>query len=73
MDFGFGSGFADNQQEEGEVGWADEFEDNGSYDLGFAANQLREVLNPSTPGNKQKRAGLGVEANFNYNNEKDQL
>jgi hypothetical protein len=41
--------------------------------LGFAANEVKEVVNSSTPGNKQKKNGLGVEANFNYNNEKNQL
>ena len=76
---GFGGGFGEEpaQEDEGGAGWADAFEDEGfdvqRFNLGFAANPLKEVVNSMTPGNKQKKAGLGVEANFNYNNEKRQL
>lgn len=73
---GFGGGFGDEpaQEDEGGAGWADAFEDEGfdvqRFNLGFAANPLKEVVSSMTPGNKQKKAGLGVEANLNYNNEK---
>jgi len=41
--------------------------------LTFASNPLKEVVNSATPGNKQKKSGLGVEAALNYNNEKKQI
>ena len=77
MGFGFGSEPFGGQQEEdgGGAGWADAFgdDDSSKYPLNFAANPLKEVVNLMTAGSKQKRAGLGVEAAFNYNNEKQQL
>lgn len=59
MDFGaFGGGFGEEetQEDNGGAGWADAFEDEGfdaqKYHLGFAANELKEVVNSMTPGNK---------------------
>lgn len=55
---GFGGGFGEeaNQEEDTGAGWADAFEDEGfdvqKFNLGFAANPLKEVVNSMTAGSK---------------------
>ena len=78
MAFGQDPGFPDQDggADDAEAGWADGFGDDaadnsGKYDLNFARVELKEVLNLSTPGNKQKKAGLQVNAAINWNSEKN--
>jgi hypothetical protein len=86
MDFGMGFGndaFGTDtaaQDDAGDgAGWADGFGDASGgvdrerYHLNFARVEPVEVLNSSTPGSKQKKAGLGVSAAVNFNVEKQQL
>ena len=80
MAFGQDPGFPDQDggADDAEAGWADGFgddaaDDSSKFDLNFARIELKEVLNASTPGEKQKKAGLQVHAAINWNNEKSQL
>jgi hypothetical protein len=72
--------FADNafggndNNDEGGADWADGFGDEADKpSLDFAKSDLTEVLNSSTPGNKQKNSGLGVMAALNWNTSANQL
>lgn len=73
----FGDDAFGGQQDSGAdagAGWADAFGDDGNnYDLTFARTPLTEVVNSSTPGNKQKATGLQVNAAVNYDATKNQL
>jgi len=78
MAFGQDPGFPDQDggADDAGTGWADGFGDEAAdnsskYDLNFARLELKEVLNQSTPGNKQKKAGLQVNAAVNWNSEKN--
>lgn len=41
--------------------------------MNYATSDLKEVLNSTKPGNKQKKAGLGVNAAVNWNVELGRL
>ena len=82
MGFGndaFGNDTAGQEDTNDGAGWADAFGDSSAtvdrekYHLNFARAELVEVLNPATPGSKQKAAGLGVNAAINYSAERNQL
>lgn len=80
MAFGQDAGFADQNDggDDAGAGWADGFgdeaaDDSSKYPLNFARVELKEVVNASTPGNKQKKAGLQVNAAVNWNSEANQL
>jgi len=82
MGFGndaFGNDTAAQDDANDGAGWADAFGEGTSgvdrerYHLNFARTELTEVLNSSTPGSKQKAAGLGVSAAINYNADKNEL
>ena len=78
MGFGDDPGFAmQNEPEDTDAGWAAGFDDDNtndsSHDLNFAKSEMKEVLNTSTPGSKQKKSGLGASAAINYSNELNEL
>mmetsp|Transcript_10302 Transcript_10302/g.15747 ORF Transcript_10302/g.15747 Transcript_10302/m.15747 type:complete len:279 (+) Transcript_10302:1569-2405(+) len=72
-DFG-GDPFGQGGQQENQAAeddWAGFGDDapSSTYNLSYASQGLKEVLNVSTPGNKQKKTGLGVNACVNFNAE----
>lgn len=74
IDFGNDDPFGQNQFEEQEdnnegAGWDAFGEETASkgYNLELVRRQPVEVLSSSTPGNKQKKSGLGVSAAVNFN------
>lgn len=78
MGFGDDNGFGNQNEPEAAGGddWAAGFGDDGdssSYDLNFAKSDLKEVLSSTKEGNKQKKAGLGVNAAVNYNTDLNRL
>jgi hypothetical protein len=77
MGFGDDNGFG-NQNEPEAAGddWAAGFGDDGDsskHNLDFAKSDLIEVLSTDKPGNKQKKAGLGVNSAVNWNTETNRL